>query len=118
MRCSGGIRLVGIAALPPPVSTGSGSKGLSQSMSHWIPLAAGDDYTRGMRVLVTAGLLLLGSGWWAADAAAQAPAPAPAPKPAQTPAPARRPPAPPARTGLTVTVTDPLGGALQGVRVE
>src|SRR5687768_7016996 len=35
----------GIAALPPPVSTGSGSKGFSQSHSHGIPLAAGHDYT-------------------------------------------------------------------------
>jgi mannose-6-phosphate isomerase-like protein (cupin superfamily) len=73
-----------------------------------------------MRAVITAGLLLLGCGSWVVDEArAQTPpVPAPAPKPAQPPAPARRPPAPAARGGLAITVTDPQGATLGGVRVE
>ena len=60
--------------------------------------------------------LLLGS----AVAFAQAPAPAPAPKPA-TPAPkpaATRLAAAPARAGMALTVTNPQGATLAGIRVE
>jgi len=76
-----------------------------------------------MRAVITAAWLVAG-GWWLAAVDAQTqppptPAPtAPAPKPAQPPAAARRPPAPPARAGLAITVTDPLGATLAGVRVE
>lgn len=65
-------------------------------------------------------LLSVASGWWAVDSSwAQAPAPAPAPRPTQpAPAPARRPAAPAARSGMNVTITDPLGTALAGVNVE
>jgi len=72
-----------------------------------------------MRAVITAGLLLLGGWGLVHEGRAQTtPAPAPVPKPAQPPAPARRPPAPPARGGLAITVTDPQGATLGGVRVE
>ena len=69
--------------------------------------------------------VVLAGCWVVASADAQAPA-APAtepatpssPKPAQAPPAARRPPAPPARGGLAITVTNPLGATLAGVRVE
>src|SRR5687768_2657957 len=73
-----------------------------------------------MRASIAIGLLLGG-----AVALAQAPAPAPAPKPAAparpapAPAPAaRRPAAPPARAGMALTVTNPLGATLAGIQVE
>jgi mannose-6-phosphate isomerase-like protein (cupin superfamily) len=51
-------------------------------------------------------------------ATAFAQTPAPAPRPAAPAAAVRRPAAAPARAGVAVTVTDPKGATLEGVRVE
>lgn len=59
-----------------------------------------------MRLLILSGVLLAATATFA-----QTPAPAPAPA-------ARRPAAAPARTGIAITVTDPRGATLPGVRAE
>jgi hypothetical protein len=67
-----------------------------------------------MRIAMCFALIVATSG-----AAAQAPTPTPAPRPsAPTPAPAAARRAPPARAGVAITITDPQGATLSGVRVE